>query len=51
MSTATLPIKKKAVVSLGHSALGGTTLEQLDAVKITAKALAGLVERVFNTCN
>ncbi len=51
MSTATIPNKKKAVVSLGHSALGGTTLEQLDAVKITAKALAGLVERVFNTCN
>ena len=44
MSTATIPNKKKAVVSLGHSALGGTTLEQLDAVKITAKALAGLVE-------
>ena len=36
--------KKKAVVSLGHSALGGTTLEQLDAVKNTAKALANLVE-------
>lgn len=44
MSTATIPNKKKAVVSLGHSALGGTTLEQLDAVKITAKALASLVE-------
>ena len=36
--------KKKVVVSLGHKALGGTTLEQLDAVKITAKALADLVE-------
>ena len=36
--------KKKAVVSLGHSALGGTTLEQLDAVKVTARALANLVE-------
>jgi len=36
--------KKKVVVSLGHKALGYTTLEQLDAVKITAKALADLVE-------
>ena len=36
--------KKKAVVSLGHEALGYTTLEQWDAVKITAKALANLVE-------
>lgn len=36
--------KKKAVVSLGHQALGYTTLEQWDAVKITAKALADLVE-------
>ena len=36
--------KKKAVVSLGHDALGYTTLEQLDAVKKTAKALADLVE-------
>lgn len=36
--------KKKAVVSLGHDALGYTTLEQWDAVKITAKALADLVE-------
>lgn len=36
--------KKKVVVSLGHKALGGTTLEQLDAVKVTAKALADLVE-------
>lgn len=35
---------KKAVVSLGHNALGGTTLEQWDAVKVTAKALADLVE-------
>lgn len=35
---------KKAVVSLGHKALGYTTLEQLDAVKITARALADLVE-------
>lgn len=36
--------KKKAVVSLGHEALGYTTLEQWDAVKVTAKALADLVE-------
>lgn len=35
---------KKAVVSLGHNALGYTTLEQWDAVKVTAKALADLVE-------
>lgn len=36
--------RKKAVVSLGHNALGHTTLEQWDAVKVTAKALADLVE-------
>lgn len=36
--------KKRAVVSLGHDALGYTTLEQWDAVKVTAKALADLVE-------
>ncbi|MGN0157004.1 MAG: carbamate kinase [Lachnospiraceae bacterium] len=36
--------KKKAVVSLGHEALGYTTKEQWDAVKVTAKALADLVE-------
>lgn len=36
--------KKKAVVSLGHEALGYTTLEQWDAVKTTARALADLVE-------
>lgn len=35
---------KKAVVSLGHEALGYTTLEQLDAVKKTSGALADLVE-------
>lgn len=34
--------KKKAVVSLGHDALGITTEKQLDAVKKTAKALADL---------
>ena len=36
--------RKKAVVSLGHEALGYTTMEQRDAVKRTAKALAELVE-------
>lgn len=36
--------KKKAVVSLGHDALGYTTMEQWDAVKVTAKALADLIE-------
>lgn len=35
--------KKKAVVSLGHEALGYTTLEQWDTVKLTARALADLV--------
>ncbi|MCH5270506.1 MAG: carbamate kinase [Lachnospiraceae bacterium] len=39
--------KKKAVVSLGHEALGYTTLEQWDAVKVTAKALADLVEEDY----
>ena len=36
--------KKKVVVALDHEALGSTILEQLDAVKHTAKALADLVE-------
>ncbi|MBO5208819.1 MAG: carbamate kinase [Lachnospiraceae bacterium] len=36
--------KKKVVVSLGHEALGYTTMEQWDAVKVTAKALADLIE-------
>ncbi len=35
-------MKKKAVVSLGHQALGYTTMEQRDAVQVTAKALADL---------
>lgn len=39
--------KKKAVVSLGHEALGYTTTEQWDAVKITARALADLVEEDY----
>ncbi len=36
--------KKHVVVSLGHDALGYTTLEQRDAVRRTAVALADLVE-------
>lgn len=36
--------KKHVVVSLGHDALGYTTLEQWDAVKKTAHALADLIE-------
>ncbi len=35
---------KKAVVSLGHEALGVTTNEQKNATKVTAKALADLIE-------
>lgn len=38
---------KKIVVSLGHDALGYTTTEQWDAVKVTAKALADLVEENY----
>lgn len=40
--------KKKAVVSLGHDALGYTTLEQRDAVRKTAKALADLIENDYS---
>lgn len=36
--------KKKVVVALGHDALGYTIMEQQNAVKNTAKALADLVE-------
>lgn len=39
--------KKKVVVSLGHDALGYTTLAQWDAVKVTARALADLVEEDY----
>lgn len=39
--------KKRVVVSLGHSALGYTTESQWDAVKLTAKALADLVEEDY----
>lgn len=35
---------KKVVVALGHNALGYTTTEQWNAVRITAKSLADLVE-------
>ncbi len=34
----------KAVVSLGHEALGVTTNEQMNATKVTARALADLIE-------
>lgn len=39
--------KQKIVVSLGHNALGYTTTQQWDAVRVTAKALADLVENNF----
>ncbi len=39
--------KKRAVVSLGHNALGYTTEAQWDAVKVTAKALADLIEENY----
>ena len=40
--------KKSVVVSLGHDALGYTTTEQWDAVKVTAKALRlGLLASSF----
>src|SRR5574344_1703602 len=39
--------KKKVVVSLGHDALGYTTLEQWDAVHKTARALADLIEENY----
>ncbi|MGL5259758.1 MAG: carbamate kinase [Lachnospiraceae bacterium] len=39
--------RKKVVVSLGHEALGYTTNEQKDAVQVTAKAMADLVESNF----
>lgn len=39
--------KRKVVVSLGHEALGYTTTQQQDAVKITARALADLIEEDY----
>mgnify|MGYP002854131205 CR=1 FL=1 len=39
--------RKNVVVSLGHEALGHTTLEQMDAVKKTAKVLADLTEKEY----
>lgn len=39
--------RKRAVVSLGHNALGYTTEAQWDAVRVTAKALADLVEEDY----
>ncbi|MCR5625926.1 MAG: carbamate kinase [Lachnospiraceae bacterium] len=41
---------KKTVVSLGHNALGFTTSEQYDAIKLTSKALADLVEDGHDLC-
>lgn len=38
---------KKVVVSLGHDALGYTTEKQQSAVKVTARALADLVEEDY----
>ncbi len=38
---------KRAVVSLGHNALGYTTTEQWDAVRTTSKALADLIEQGY----
>ncbi len=39
--------KRKVVVSLGHEALGYTTTQQQNAVKVTARALADLVEENY----
>lgn len=39
--------KQTVVVSLGHQALGYTTMEQWDAVKITARVLADLIENDY----
>ncbi len=39
--------RKKVVVSLGHEALGYTTTQQQDAVKVTARALADLIEEDY----
>ena len=39
--------RKRAVVSLGHNALGYTTEAQWDAVKVTARALADLIEEDY----
>ena len=41
---------KKTVVSLGHNALGFTTSEQYDAMRLTSKALADLVEDGHDLC-
>ncbi|MBP3468219.1 MAG: carbamate kinase [Lachnospiraceae bacterium] len=40
-------MKKNVVISLGHEALGYTTLEQQSSVKKTAKVLADLVENDY----
>lgn len=36
--------KKRVVVSLGHEALGHNTTQQQSAVRVTAAALADLIE-------
>ena len=41
---------KKTVVSLGHNALGFTTSEQYDAMRLTSRALADLVEDGHDLC-
>ncbi len=40
----------KTVVSLGHNALGFTTSEQYDAMRLTSRALADLVEDGHDLC-
>lgn len=39
--------KKRVVIALGGNALGNTLLEQMKAVKITAKAIVDLIEEGF----
>ena len=36
--------KKRIVIALGGNALGNTLAEQMDAVKITARAIVDLIE-------
>jgi carbamate kinase len=44
-------MKKRAVIALGHRALGTTLSEQKVAIKETAKSIADLIEegRVFDS--
>lgn len=39
--------KKRVVIALGRNALGNTLLEQMKAVKITAKAIVDLMEEGY----